>query len=188
MKKLLTSLLFLSISLFVTGCAQLPENTIVDKNKEIKSKNITSLFVKEKYDLKNELKYDNLERKEKSVLVSIETLKNSLKSAAEETLRNNKSHFIIIEENMNQLSGELPENTFKNIKEYCFNDSYSNKKLDKDKKCLSISHNFPMKSYFEFIMIDNPSYEVLAIDAKEIIKEINSYKITIEELNQMTKE
>ena len=178
MKKILLTIIISIFAIFITGCAK-PEDQIfdIDKEKGIK-KNF--IFVEEK---RTDIDINKLDNYQKSFVFKNENIITHLTLAAKETLKNNKTDFIIIEESMNQLNGSLPINTFAGIKEYCLNDSLSKKELSYDKKCSALFDNF-YGGTTEYIMVSNPDYTMMSINAKEILKELSEYKLTMEEIQK----
>jgi hypothetical protein len=180
MKKILLTIIISIFAIFITGCAKQQDQIFdIDKEKGIK-KNWYDVNDSEK---KDGIDLTSLSRTQRLIIYPSEKLRKTLKMAAEETLKNNKTDFIIIEESMNQLNGSLPINTFAGIKEYCLNDSLSKKELSYDKKCSALFDNF-YGGTTEYIMVSNPDYTMMSINAKEILKELSEYKLTMEEIQK----
>lgn len=176
------------ITLLISGCS--PKAVVPPTEDKSKITNIQSdknlkmaeafYWDKDIVTYNSELNTNELSPRKKSYVKMNTNLRKVLKMAAEETIRNNKSHFIIVEKNMNQLY-DLPFVEFKNINDYCFKGFFY--EFKPYGACSSIIGE--SESYFKFEMVDNPDYTIPAINAKEIISEINSYKLTVDELNMI---
>lgn len=189
MKKSILVCIF--ITLLISGCS--PKTVIPpteDKSKIISIQSDKNLKIaealyweKDIVTYNSELNTSELSPRKKSYVKMNTNLRKVLKMAAEEAIKNNKSHFIIVEKNMNQLY-DLPLVEFKNINDYCFKGFFY--EFKPYGACSSVIGE--IGSYFKFEMVDNPDYTIPAINAKEIINEINSYKITVDELSMITEE
>ena len=181
MKKILLTIIISIFAIFITGCAK-PEDQIFDIDKEKGIKKNFIFIEKERTDIDIN-KLDNYQR---SFVFKNQMLITHLNLAAKETLKNNKTDFIIIEESMNQLNGSLPINTFAGIKEYCLNYELTKKELSYEKKCKNINEHI-YNSSLEYIMVSNPDYTMMSINANEILKELSEYKLTMEEIKKYEK-
>lgn len=178
MKKVILTIFISIFTIFITGCAK-PQDQIfdIDKEKGIK-KNF--IFIEEE---KIKINLNELTHSQKSFVFKNEIIITHLTLAAKETLKNNKTDFIIIEESMNQSNGNLPINSFYGIKEYCLNHELTKKELSYEKKCKNINANI-YNSSLEYIMVSNPDYTIMSINANEILKELSEYKLTMEEIQK----
>lgn len=181
-------LICILMALLMSGCS--PKSVVLpteDKSKIINIQSDKNLKITEALYWEKDIVAYNSELNtselspQKKLYVKINTnLRKALKIAAEETIKNNKSHFIIVEKNMNQLY-DVPLVEFKNINDYCFKGFFY--EFKPYGACSSLIGN--TGSYFKFEMVDNPDYTIPAINAKEIINEIDNYKLTVDELNMI---
>lgn len=178
------SLSLLTFLLF-TGCAQnnLPTTdsskfyNIDESTKLVEAK----FFEPDIVSYNNTLNTSNLNKKQNSYIKLNTNLRKAIKMAANETIKNNKTHFIITQKNMNQLY-DVPFVHFKEINEYCFKSFFYD--FVYYGACSDIMRD-NISSVFKFEMLNNPDYKTPAINAKDIINEINNYSISIEEINKI---
>ncbi len=111
----------------------------------------------------------------------VHRLKVLIKAMAEETLKTGNTHFVIIEKTFGQADGSLPINTFNGIKEFALNAELSNHKIGTEAKSKVLTDEDVL--WWNFKMLKNPDYKILAMDAKEVLKEIEAYKIDMKEVS-----
>lgn len=105
-----------------------------------------------------------------------EVLENLFLYTANYSVKNNSSNFILVKDRVNQAIG-FPINTYKDIKEYCIKND-RNKSLESlsSAGCPMIANNGTNYKSVKFILIDNPSYDVISFNAKDVLEEIKNNK------------
>lgn len=123
--------------------------------------------------------YSNKELKTevaKSYRKNIDLLKKSLVIAANKTLAENKTNFVILNPEINHLAG-FHLNTFKDIKTYCFNPERDLSKIKLFCKSIPTTSIYSGRGELKILSIDKPDYRIVSIDAKKILEEINKEPI-----------
>lgn len=181
-KTFINLLLTIVLSFIVSGCAAKTDirSEIVNVN-EYKQVRLNRYVYKDD-PIENIENLGILQNVHQRVFVEkVHGLKLMLKAMAEETLKNGYTHFIIAENTFGQEDGSLPINTFNGIKEYALNAELSNHKIGTEAKSKVLDTSDIM--WWKFKMLKNPDYKILAIDAKEVLKEIEAYKIDMKEVS-----
>lgn len=183
MKNIIIFSLTLFLGLMFSGCGAAKTNikteiVNVDEYKQIRM----NYFVHSKDPIENIENIGILQNVHQRIFVQkVHRLKIILKAMAEETLKNGYTHFIIAENTFGQEDGSLPINTFNGIKEFALNAELSNYKIGTEAKSKVLDTRDIM--WWKFKMLKNPDYKILAMDAKEVLKEIEAYKIDMKEVS-----
>lgn len=182
MKNIIKITLLTLVMLFISGCsAKSHIETNIVNLEEYKQVRL-NYFVLEKEAIENTNGIKSLDNLNQKIFVKkVHRLKILIKAMAEETLKNGFTHFVIAEKTFGQEDGSLPINTFNGIKEFALNYELSNKKIGSEAKSKVFTEEDIL--WWKFKMLKNPDYKILAMDAKEVLKEIEEYKIDMKEVS-----
>lgn len=187
MKKIIKYIIILSIGLYFTGCAEVVSGAKVYENNITGSKKVVSQMPLSVKNIEG-LDMAVLLPREQYIAVGSTHIKMALKTLAEETIKNGFTNFIIMQDDMDQRTGMFPFTKFEEVKEYCFNLNYSLGQVGTEKKCIPISKGIGTNTLeLSFIMLNNPDYRITSFNAKKILEEINSYKLTKEDMEAKIK-
>lgn len=154
MKKIIYIIVVL-ISFVFSGCGERQFRDIVTPLEN----DVVSIEIQKNY---------KIEEKKGVDAYNTDTIKRGLKVSSEYALKNNKSHFMLVNEDLtNNLIG-FPINTYADLKELCFK---TNRDSSIKNLCIEISEK--LYSTYRIVLLDNPSYEIIAFDAKSVLEEIS---------------
>ncbi len=169
--------LFLFV-LLLSGCARNNIPTETNDKVYVDKDGITNIDIVKNQTLYTEdkNKKDLEDRRQTFYRMNIDLLKRSLYMAAKETIKNNKENFIIVNSDINHLTG-FPLNNYTNLKDYCYN---FNREVGTIKiSCISLDggHPLALRGNLKILYLSNPSYNVVSINANKLIEEINKEPI-----------
>lgn len=105
---------------------------------------------------------------ERQVIARQKGLKLAFDEAAKETLKEGKTHFVVLNGGNNAFNG-FPLNTLNDLNHYCFASYYTKKEMKS--KCGNIVKFNNGYVNLKFYPISNPPYAIAAFNAEDILKE-----------------
>lgn len=182
MKKIILYIMVGLVGVLFSGCAELTNEVKVYENKISGNKKAYARVYYSNTKEIDGISMTTLTPGEEFIAKFSLRVRMVLKAVAEETIKQGYTNFVIYEGDMDQRTGMFPFTTFNEVKEYCFNLNYSSGQVGTEKKCIPLLENKDNFFSITYEMLNNPDYRITSFNAKEILEELNSYKISKEDL------